>query len=239
MGAQGVCEEKGGRDTQELKIEAITFDAFGTLLDPMGTTWDAIQEILIKGHADADAEDFFGWVMDRVRASSSEPPFRSYLQLYREHLTAAFQEFGVAGTPEDAELIFVHHRRRKPYDEIPEALAALQARFRTGVVSNADTGPLRWNFQEAGLQFEFIITSEFMRAYKPSPVLFEEALQRLKLDPAQIAHVGDSPTEDIAPAKALGMTAIWLNRQGQEYPADAPEPDCAITGLGELRGIVV
>ncbi len=203
----------------------------------MGTTWDAIREIIERSHADADSEAFFGWLIDRVREGTRQPDFRSYLQLYREHLPAACVEFGVPGLPEDAELIFVHARRRRPYPEVAGALESLKRRFKIGVISNADTKPLRGNLEDAGLSFDTVVTSESAQAYKPDPRIFEQALAKLSLTPEQVAHVGDSPEEDIAPAKALGMTAVWIKRDGDEYPAGIATPDYTITSLDQLIGL--
>lgn len=219
-------------------IRGITFDAYGTLLDPMATTWDAISEILIRARADADAEAFFGAVMERVRLGLQGPGFYSYMQLYREALVAAYEEFGVVGTPEDAELIFTYSRRRKPYPEVAESLTSLQRHFKTGIISNTDISPLRWNLQDAGFAFEFVIASEKARAYKPTPSLFEAAIAMLSLQPGEMAHVGDSPREDVAPAKALGMTAIWINRHKAAYPPDIVAPDHTITSLAELETLL-
>ena len=56
---------------------------------------------------------------------------------------------------------------------------------------------------------------------KPHASIFEAALRRLEVAPADAAMVGDSPADDVAGARALGMRAILLDREGR-YP-DEPE----------------
>jgi HAD superfamily hydrolase (TIGR01493 family) len=47
---------------------------------------------------------------------------------------------------------------------------------------------------------------------KPSATIFQAALDALGVAPAQVLVVGDSLEQDVAPALALGMSAVWLRR---------------------------
>jgi len=64
---------------------------------------------------------------------------------------------------------------------------------------------------------------------KPDPAIFRAALERLGVEPAAAAMVGDSVEDDIEGALGLGMRAILLDREGR-YPELEPR----IAGLGEL-----
>jgi len=56
---------------------------------------------------------------------------------------------------------------------------------------------------------------------KPDRRIFEEALSRLQALPGQCLFVGDDPRWDWVGARALGMEAILIDRQGtlQNAPA--------------------
>ncbi len=66
---------------------------------------------------------------------------------------------------------------------------------------------------------------------KPDPSIFSAALAALAVEPEQAAMVGDSPEDDIAGARALGLRAYLLDRGG-DYPAFPGR----LSGLGELPG---
>ena len=52
---------------------------------------------------------------------------------------------------------------------------------------------------------------------KPDPTIFRAVLERLGVDAREAAMVGDSPDDDVAGARALGIRAFLLDREGR-YP---------------------
>jgi HAD superfamily hydrolase (TIGR01662 family) len=64
---------------------------------------------------------------------------------------------------------------------------------------------------------------------KPSPTIFRAALELLEVEPKEAAMVGDSPLDDVEGAKALGMRAFLLDREGR-----FPERDDTLPDLGAL-----
>ena len=74
----------------------------------------------------------------------------------------------------------------------------------------------------APVEFDFVVTAQQMQSYKPAHRNFEEAIRRSGLSKDQILHAGQSLYHDIAPANALGIRNVWVNRPsirpGQEQP---------------------
>jgi HAD superfamily hydrolase (TIGR01549 family) len=60
---------------------------------------------------------------------------------------------------------------------------------------------------------------------KPHPSIFRAALERLEADPEEAAMVGDSPEDDIEGARALGIRAFLLDREGLYPDRDDRLPD--------------
>lgn len=96
----------------------------------------------------------------------------------------------------------------------PGAVAALSklkaAGVRLAVVSNFDTRlrPILSHLGVEGL-FDAIVVSAEVGAEKPNPVIFEAALQALKMRPHEVVHVGDDRRNDVWGARDAGIAA-WL-----------------------------
>ena len=62
------------------------------------------------------------------------------------------------------------------------------------------------------VELDFIATSAAWGVEKPSPAFFARIATELALPPEAIAYVGDRVDNDIVPADAAGMTAIFIRR---------------------------
>lgn len=60
--------------------------------------------------------------------------------------------------------------------------------------------------------FPVIVVSALEETSKPDPEIFLRACRRLEVEPAEAIHVGDSVTEDLAGARAAGLSALLLDR---------------------------
>ena len=123
-------------------------------------------------------------------------------------------------------------------------LKELSREFKLGVVSNF-YGNLQVVLVEAGIReiIQVAIDSKHMRVFKPDERIFVAALKVLDLPHNQVAMVGDSLHKDCAPARKLGMHAIWLrghhagagdHPQAREAAAVAHQ---VVDTLDELKGL--
>ena len=84
-----------------------------------------------------------------------------------------------------------------------------------------------------------MVTAQQVRSYKPSFGHFHEVLRRLDLRRDRVLHVAQSLHHDIAPARELGWTTVWVNRRvgrpggGATVPAQAT-PDLEVPDLASL-----
>jgi 2-haloacid dehalogenase len=89
-----------------------------------------------------------------------------------------------------------------------------------------------------------VITAEQARSYKPSLQNFELALRTIGLPTGKLLHVAQSLYHDIAPAKALGLATVWVNRRrgkeghGATMPSHAA-PDLEVPDLKSLALLAV
>ena len=83
--------------------------------------------------------------------------------------------------------------------------------------------------------FDVVVTREDVNAIKPEPRIFIYALESLGVESGEAMMVGDSLSQDVYGAKNVGMTAVWINREGTKGYNMA---DYEIRTLHELRKIL-
>jgi putative hydrolase of the HAD superfamily len=119
-------------------------------------------------------------------------------------------------------------------------IAHLSGRFKIGVVSNF-YGNLASVLKEAGMadSVQVIADSSRLTLWKPDPAIFVEALAELGVQADETLMVGDSIGKDCVPARALGMTTVWLRHQEFiETRMEASDGvNFTIDSLEELYGI--
>ena len=77
-------------------------------------------------------------------------------------------------------------------------------------------------FVELDKYFDSITISSLAGAAKPSPKIFQYALDQHAMDPEEAVHIGDSVREDVEGAKQAQLTGIFLNRDQDTSLAIAP-----------------
>lgn len=117
-----------------------------------------------------------------------------------------------------------------------DALEQLHLKYRLGIVSNFAVPECVMRLLErqdlAGL-FEVVVVSAAVNMRKPCMGIFEYALNRLGLEPSEVAFVGDTVEADIKGAQTVGMKTVYIERRPQKE-IETTKPDQIITNLSEL-----
>src|SRR2546428_6556763 len=103
----------------------------------------------------------------------------------------------------------------EPWPDVPPVLERLDG-TRRFVVTNCSRKLGRLATFRAG-RFELVLTAEDAGAYKPDPLPYRMALDRLGLDPAEVLFVAGS-AHDVGGAARVGMDVYWANRGGGPGP---------------------
>jgi len=215
-------------------IRAVTFDAFGTLIDTGRDVLIHVARAVCQDHRPSLAPEKLLETWDRYFFGAEYGEFLNLAETTEDSLEKAMREFGMeGGTRPYIEMLDRMWRNAKPYPETLRVLARLDGMPRA-VVSNADDAFLKGILSRNDLRFDYVITSEAVRTYKPRPRIFEVALERLRAPADEVVHVGDSLTADVEGAARLGMTTIWVNRAGVARGTSDPRPDHEIRDLTPL-----
>ena len=119
------------------------------------------------------------------------------------------------------------------------ALARLQARFRLGVITNCDDDLFAASDRRLGVTFDWVITAQQAGATSPARATSSSPFERIGLPPTRILHVAQSLFHDHVPAKALGLSTVWVDRRRDRpgcgaTPPAAATPDLAVPDMATL-----
>lgn len=111
------------------------------------------------------------------------------------------------------------------FPDVGPALARLKAWGEPPSLAILTNGPgqrQRHRIRALGLDNDIPVwcISEEMGVAKPDPEFFRSALRTLDVAAQDAVMIGDNWENDIMGAKAVGMKAIWLNRNGLVSPTD-------------------
>jgi putative hydrolase of the HAD superfamily len=126
------------------------------------------------------------------------------------------------------------------YADSAATLEALRSRLTLAVITNGPRDTQLDKLEQHGYDrhFDLFVASGELGYGKPDPRIFVHVCDKLGVAPEDAWHVGDNLATDVGGAKAAGLTAIWLNREGLVRLPGAPEPDTEIHGLLELIALL-
>jgi putative hydrolase of the HAD superfamily len=85
-----------------------------------------------------------------------------------------------------------------------------------------------------------IFFSEQMGISKPNPKIYRKACAALGVEPSRALYVGDRPSHDVVPARAVGLKTVLYRGAGGKYASEPPTvpPDHEVEDLRELLPIL-
>jgi putative hydrolase of the HAD superfamily len=222
--------------------EALLLDALGTLvaLEPPAPR---LQRVLSSRFglavSDRDAERAIAAEIAYYRSHFDEGRDFSTLAALRrrcaEAMGAALPSEARARLDSDELLaVLLESLEFSAFGDVRPALDALRNRnVRLVVLSNWDVS-LANVLERVGLAmlFDGIVTSSEVGARKPAAAIFQRALDVAGITSERAVHVGDSVLEDVEGARAAGIDAVLLRRDGRPGPA-------GVTTVPSLTALVV
>ncbi len=216
------------------QIQAIVFDAYGTLFDISGI--DEKLTALYGGTASELADIWRRKQLEYTWLRSLMGKYVDFDQITGEALdyAANFLKVNLDGVARTE--LLTAYRSLPVFPDVRDALDKLMAKYRLAVLSNANLELLNagLDHNEIAGCFEAVCSASDVRIYKPSPRVYESVEQELQLDRAEILFVS-SNTWDISGAKSHGLRVTWLKRNPQMIPEEFPfSPDFTIDNLEDL-----
>jgi 2-haloalkanoic acid dehalogenase type II len=213
------------------KFDFVTFDCYVTLID-----WETgIRTAFVS----AAAQD--GVRLDEsqiVPAYASVEPvveresYRRYREVLGETATRVGNSLGwrvlYSGFLADSLPAWL------PFADTNAALERLHAAgIRLGILSNIDDDLLALTRKHFTVDFDLIVTAQQVGSYKPAPMHFLTARERIGA--GRWLHAAQSNLHDVVPTNALGIPNAWINRKSSKpLPGGNPTMEFRdLTGLAD------
>lgn len=225
------------------RFDVLTFDCYGTLIDWEAGLLAALRAPL-AGHGIQAPEDDLLEAFGQHEAELEAGAYRTYREVLAGVLDAMLASHGAAATPEERAAFGGSVADWPAFPDSATALARLHERFKLAVITNCDDDLFAASEQRLGLSFDWVVTAQQAKRYKPNPRGFELMFERVGLPPSRILHVAQSLFHDHVPAKRLGLSTVWVDRRGDRPgfgatpPADAT-PNLRVPDMATLAALAV
>jgi 2-haloacid dehalogenase len=210
----------------------LTFDCFGTLIDwrhGIGTTG----ELLFPGRGEAFLDAYIALEAE----VESEGSFKRYRAVLTETTRRAAKQLDLDLKPDDATALVSTIPHWPPFADVGPALAQLRREgWKLALLTNCDRDIIALTQRRLPASFDAVVTAEDVSAYKPDPAHFRLFQSTFGSSADAWIHVAQSYFHDIRPTHELGITRVWVNRQGEKD--DPSLADAVVGGLVELPSAV-
>ena len=194
------------------RFTTISFDCYGTLIDWESGILPTLREVLNRhkqSAPDAAILELYG----EFEAEGESGPYQSYRKVLESVVQRFGNHFGFKPAPDELRSLHESVPSWPPFPDTVPALRQLQKCYKLAVISNIDDDLFAETRKHLGVEFDFVITAQQARSYKPSVNNFQLALQAMGLAPDRLLHAAQSIYHDVVPARSLGIANVWVNRK--------------------------
>ncbi len=213
-------------------IQALVFDAYGTLFDVHSVISACNQNF--PGQGPALSQAWRAKQLEYTWLRSLMGRYEDFWHVTESALSFACKTLNLQCPPATSAQLMEAYLHLDSYPEVKQALNSL-SEYSLAILSNGSPRMLQAAVESAGLQgiFSRVISVDEVKIYKPSPRVYRLASQKLRVAKAAIGFVS-SNFWDIAGAKAFGLRTYWVNRSRAVAEELGIVPDATVSSLAEL-----
>jgi 2-haloacid dehalogenase len=229
-------------ETDFSRVEALTFDCYGTLVDWESGIAGALAPLLERHGGMLDRGEILARY-GRIESGAQSGSFLPYREVLAEVVRGFGAELGFEPSDEGVASLAESLPNWPVFPDTVLALQKLAVRYRLAIVSNIDDDLFAGTARHLGVEFDEVVTAEQVGSYKPAPRHFHVVRERLGLEVGEILHVAQSLFHDIAPARALGWPTVWVDRRQDRSgsgatPSSSVTPDVTVSDLATVPGLL-
>lgn len=200
-----------------MTIQAIVFDAYGTLYDVQSVA--DITEEIFPGYGEIITQIWRIKQLEYTWLRSLMRQYQDFATVTRDSLTYTLKCLGL----EYDDASFARMMDKYLYlDLYPDAMLALEAmaKKKLAILSNGSPDMLNALVRNSGLRpiLDAVISVDVNRIFKPSPDAYALIESTLKIPPGEVLFISSNPW-DVCGAKSFGLNVAWIERVTPEAMA--------------------
>ena len=207
-----------------LKVKALLFDVFGTVVDWRSGIANEVKKIANKNKIVINPNDFAdAWraeyqpAMEEIRKGNRS--FTILDILHMENLKKISSRFGLDKlSSDDFDLLVKAWHRLPGWPNSSEGLNKLKTKFIIATQSNGNIALMVNMAKYSNLNWDVILGAEVVGHYKPEPEAYLKACRALHLNPEECIMVA-AHDDDLKAASLQGMKTGYVHRP-YEYGKD-------------------
>lgn len=221
-----------------MTIQAIAFDAYGTLFDVYSI--GALAEKLFPGKGAALAELWRDKQIEYTRLRTMCSTYKPFWEVTQDALVFSCKKLGLDLTLDAQSSLMGQYAKLQPF---PENLGVLQQLQQMGlklaILSNGNPQMLESAVEAAGMYgiFHHILSVDAVKKYKTAPEAYQLGPDVFGLSAKNILFVS-SNCWDACGATWFGYTTFWVNRSGAPLEELGVTPDASGADMTALLKFV-
>ena len=218
------------------KIQWVTFDVYGTLID-----WETGIYEAFAAEAERD-----GFTIDRdvlipmfheIEREIEGGSYELYAEVLRRTAVEISKRLGWPLEPSRSGFLPDSVQSWMPFRETKANLEKLSKKYQLGLVSNIDDKLLGQTRRHIPIDFDLVVTAQQVRSYKPDPAHFTECARRIGGKKGWV-HVAASHYHDVDPCVKAKIPVIWVNRKRETLEPGQRKPTEEVHNLREAAKLL-
>jgi 2-haloacid dehalogenase len=205
------------------KIEFVTFDCYGTLIDWETGVFEAFQKEAGRDGFTVDRDELIPRFIE-IQRDIQRGSYELYAEVLRRAAVRVAGELGWELEPSRSNFLPDSVPRWKPFRETNAQLERFAKKYETGILANIDDkllGATRRHFRS---DFDLVVTAQQVRSYKPDPAHFKECARRIEDKKKRWVHIASGYPTDVEPCLKQKIPVIWVNRSGETLESGQKKP---------------
>jgi 2-haloacid dehalogenase/putative hydrolase of the HAD superfamily len=218
------------------KIEWVTFDVYGTLIDWEAGAYDAFVKEAERDGFTIERDQLIS-LFHEIQIDIESGSYELYAEVLRRTAVRIAKELGWPLEPSRSNFLPDSVQRWAPFKETNAQLDRFAKKYNTGLVSNIDDKLLGLTRRHFRSDFDLVVTAQQVRSYKPDPAHFKEAERRIGGKKGWV-HVTSSYHYDVEPCLKAKIPVIWVNRRKETLDANQKKPTAEVKTLLEAAKLL-
>jgi 2-haloacid dehalogenase len=213
-----------------MSLDALVFDAYGTLYDVHSVLRRC--EAFFQGKGAQLSQLWRAKQLEYTWQRSLMGRYAPFSTVTREALAYACEALGLQLTAERMEALMSEYNMFATYPDVADAFERFAGR-KLAILSNGSPDMLEPLVEHSALELDAVLSVDELRIFKPAPEVYGLAVARLKIPKERIGFIS-SNCWDALGAKSCGLQVFWINRAGAPVDRLGLHPDQIVGSLNEI-----